>query len=420
MMHTTRKAMLHGSSLAATMLATPAILHAPLMFTGPQANLLTGLMPHLWAGLEVVSRELVGLIPGVNRNASVERAALNQAVSYTITPQMRTHDNTPAMSVPEPEDHDQELGSVQITKSKNVNFGFVGEEQLALTAGLGAGALQAQYFASALRVLVNEVERDGMLAAYKKASRAWGTPGTVPFSNDKMTDAAQLKKILDDNGAPATGRSLVIDTSTGAKLREIYNLTRVNESGTTLTLRDGELLPLVGFSVRETGQSVQHDAGSAAGATTNTAGYAVGARVITLASAGTGDIKAGDVITFAGDTNKYVVESGDASVANGGTITLQKPGLRVAIPTSATAITVLADYSVNLGMSPDAMILMARAPAIPQEGDMAVDSFLLVDPRSGIAFDVRVYVGYKKVRYEVGLAWGWGVPNPEHLALLMG
>jgi hypothetical protein len=78
--------------------------------------------------------------------------------------------------------------------------------------------------------------------------------------------------------------------------------------------------------------------GSAVGATTNTAGYAIGATVITLASAGTGAITAGSPITFVGDTNVYRVTSGDADVSGGGTITLAAPGLLQAIPASATAI----------------------------------------------------------------------------------
>ena len=82
-----------------------------------------------------------------------------------------------------------------------------------------------------------------------------------------------------------------------------------------------------------------NQAGTNSGATTNAAGYAVGATVITLAPAGTGTILAGDVITFTGDGNKYVVVSGDNNVADGGTITIAAPGLRRAIPASATTIT---------------------------------------------------------------------------------
>lgn len=417
MFHTSRKAMLMGS----TPLAAPAILQSALMFTGPQANIMIGLLPHLWAGLDVVSRELVGMIPSVVRNATMERAALNQAVTYPVSPTMGTHDNTPAMSVPEPEDHALEVGTVQITKSKNVNFGFVGEEQLALAAGVGDLTLQAQFFAEGLRTIVNEVENDLFKAGVDAASRAWGTPGTTPFGNDKVTDSAQMRRILNDNGAPLTGRSLVLDSAAAANVISNWNLTRVNEAGSSMTLRQGELLPLSGFSLKETGASLFHTKGTAASATTNTTGYAVGSRNITLASAGTGTIVKGDVITFAGDANKYVVTGGDTDVSNGGTIQIAQPGLRIAIPASATAITVANSFSAaGLGFSADAMVLAARAPAIPKEGDAAAESYLMTDPRSGLTFDVRIYLGYKKVRYEVGLAWGWGVPNPAHLALLLG
>jgi hypothetical protein len=80
--------------------------------------------------------------------------------------------------------------------------------------------------------------------------------------------------------------------------------------------------------------------GTASGATTDTTGYATTTTTITLASAGTGTILIGDVITFAGDTTQYTVTSGDADVSGGGTITFT-PGLEVAIETSAHAITVV-------------------------------------------------------------------------------
>lgn len=74
-------------------------------------------------------------------------------------------------------------------------------------------------------------------------------------------------------------------------------------------------------------------------ATTNAAGYAIGATTITLASAGTGAITAGDVITFAGDTNRYTVATGDTDVSNGGTIVLAAPGLLTTLTASTKAIT---------------------------------------------------------------------------------
>lgn len=86
-------------------------------------------------------------------------------------------------------------------------------------------------------------------------------------------------------------------------------------------------------------QVVAHTKGTAAGATTNAAGYAVGVSVVTLASAGTGTVLEDDIITFDGDSTEYRVTAGDADVSGGGTVNFT-PTLAVAIAAAATAITV--------------------------------------------------------------------------------
>lgn len=77
---------------------------------------------------------------------------------------------------------------------------------------------------------------------------------------------------------------------------------------------------------------------SMSGATTNAAGYAIGATSITLAAAGTGAIAAGETVQFDGDLSVYFVKTGVANVAVGGTLEIYG-GLNKAIPASATAIT---------------------------------------------------------------------------------
>ena len=185
-------------------------------------------------------------------------------------------------------------------------------------------------------------------------------------------------------------------------------------------LAQGALFDIHGFKLTESAQLPDFVKGTNSGSTTNTAGYAIGATVITLAAAGTGTIKAGDVITFAGDTNKYMVASGDTDVSNGGTITLAAPGLRVAIPTSATAITTVATHSNNVAFSSDAIHLVTRAPALPPTGDSAVDRMMITDPRSGISFELALYAGYRKMRAELALSWGQKVVKTENVGILLG
>jgi hypothetical protein len=387
------------------------------------ANTLTALIPSLFQSLDIISRELVGAIPCATLDATVSRAAVGQLVTSFVTPNAVATDITPGVTPPN--DGDQTIGNVQlsITKSRRVPFRWNGEETLGLNNnGAGTSNIRMSQMTQAMRTLVNEMELDTVRALRVAASRAYGTPGTTPFAST-LGDPAQLRKILDDNGAPMNDRCLVIDTSAGANLRTLAQLTKANEAGTAMTLRDGQLLDLHGFSIHESAGVVSVTPGAMAGATTNNAGYAIGATAISLALAGTGVVVAGDMVTFAGDTNKYIVTSvafAGANPAVGDVITIATPGLRKAIAASATAVTVGGAFTSNIGFSSSSLILATRAPALPDGGDMAVDRMMITDPRSGISFEVAMYAQYRQMQYEVSAAWGVKGIKPAHAAILFG
>lgn len=380
---------------------------------------LTNLTVAMYNALDVVSRELVGMIPAVTSDMQYSRAAVNQTVISPVAPVAAATDTTPGVTPPD--DGDQVIGNTQmvITKSRRVPVRHNGEERLALNNnGAQFNVIFRDQMAQAMRTLVNEIEAD-LCALHIKASRAYGTAGTAPFGTaGDFQDASNVLKILKDNGAPTTDAQLVLDTSAGAKLLGLQS--RADIAGDVTMQNQGVIVNKIGLQIRESGQIKTFTKGTGASSTTNTAGYAVGATVITLASAGTGTILAGDVITFAGDTNKYVVASGDADVSNGGTITLAAPGLRQAIAASATAITVVATSARSLAFARSAIALATRVPALPEQGDLAKDRMILVDPRSGLAFEVAVYPQYRQVQYEVALAWGTAMVKPEHAAILLG
>jgi len=132
---------------------------------------------------------------------------------------------------------------------------------------------------------------------------------------------------------------------------------------------------------------------------------------------GTGTVLAGDVVTFAADSiNKYIVGTG---VAAPGTIKLNKPGARVTIAT-ANALTVGNGYTPNMAFNRRALYLAARLPAEPKLGDAASDVMTIQDPISGLAFEIRMYKQYRRVAFDVGIAWGVASAKSEFIATLMG
>jgi hypothetical protein len=382
------------------------------------SNTLTGLIPTIYNALDVVSRELVGIIPAVSSDMQFTRAAVGQVVSSPVTPSATASDITPAVTPPN--DGDQTIGNIQmtITKARRVPIRWNGEEKKGLdNNGASFNVIFRDQVAQAMRTLVNEVESD-LCANHIFGSRAYGTAGTAPFATD-LSATAQTLKILKDNGAPAGDLHLIIDTTAGAKMRTLTQLTKANEAGDASLLRRGVLLDVHGFAIRESAQIKTSVAGTAASATTNTAGYAKGATSITLAAAGTGTLVAGDLITFAGDTNIYEVATGTGAVS-GATITLALPGLRQALPASAQAITVVAAATRNMAFTRNAIALATRAPALPSQGDAAIDRQIVTDPVSGLSFEIAMYAQYRQMQYEVSLAWGTKTTKSEHLVILLG
>ena len=383
-------------------------------------NTLTNLIPDLYAALDVVSRELVGMIPAVTVDASVNRAAVNESVRVPIAPANTAGgDITPAMSIPAEADQTIGYSTIAITKARAFPFSWNGEEQRGLNNGPGYLGIRANQIAQAMRAAVNEVETD-LCALHAVMSRAAGAAGTTPFATNTAGLTA-ARQILADNGAPLSDASLVLNTTAGANLRTLLNVNSARDESRLPITQQGVITRISDLSIRESAQVVTSTAGTGATVKTNTAGYAIGATTITLKSTGgTGTVVAGDVITFAGDTNQYVVTSGDSDISNGGTITIADPGLRKAIAASETAITIVAAAARSMAFSRSAIVLATRLPERPAEGDLALDVMTVTDPRSGLSFEVAIYGGYRKIRYEIALAWGVKCIKPEHTALLLG
>jgi len=380
------------------------------------SNTLTNLTGVIYKALDTVSRELVGFIPAVTLDADVaERAAVGQSIRFLAASAVTAASLSPASYGPTASDISEAASTVTISKAYGASFHLTGEEMLGLENSGSKQMLMQGKFAQAMRDLVNKIEYDLFIAAKEGASRAYGTAGTTPFGTAAdMSAFAGMAKILDDNGAPSD-RHLVLNNAAVANLRG-YQANLFN-SGPEV-LKQGFLTELGGFRVHQSGQIIVHTKGTGTGYLINyTPGYAVGSTSFVL-DTGSNTILAGDVITndkTGLDTNKYIVPANATTTL----LTIAKPGNRVAWADN-DPLTVGAAYTGNFGFSRDALWLAVRPPAIPSEGDMASDSMIVVDPVSGLPFEIRIYPQYRRVAFEVSAAWGVGAVKSEHIATLLG
>jgi hypothetical protein len=383
--------------------------------------MLTGLIPSIYSALDVVSRELVGVIPGVTVDAQTARAAVGQTVSSPVAPAATLVNITPGITAPDT--GDQTIGRQDIVISKAIAspIRWNGEEVRGINTGPGVNTIFRDQVAQSIRAIVNGIETDLVNEIRTRSSRAYGTAGTTPFGTASvLKDSSEVLRIIEENGAQGLERSLVLSTPAMSNIRGTQSvLFKVNESGSSDLLRQGVLGELHGSMVRQSAALKPIAAGTGAGYKTNTV-LAAGATVINV-DTGTGTILAGDTVTIGTDPNKYVVTSTLAA----GSFTINAPGLLVAQGASVQTVTVGANYTPSILFTKNSLVLASRAPALPtdpngRETDMALDRMMITDPLTGLSFEMSVYVQYRQIHYEIALAYGFRGIKSEHAAILLG
>lgn len=362
---------------------------------------------------------MVGMIPAVNTNSNAERAAINQTVRVPIGVAGALEDVVPGQLPADTGNTTVGYTDITITKSKAAPVVWNGEQELAIGSTGTYNKVLADQFEDGIRKLVNAIEIDLCLQGIVSASRAYGVAGTAPFATAAdLSDVAGVRQILEDNGAPLSDLQLALNSAAMFNLRGKQSvLFKVNEAGSSDMLRNGMTDRLQGFALRNSGGFRLHTKGSGASLQFNGAG-AIGDTSVAL-DTGTGTVLAGDIITAANgtpaDSNKYVVNTALAA----GSLIIGGPGLR-SIHVDNDAVTVGNSYTANLAFARSAIVLAARAPALPKQGDSAIDRMSIKDPFSGLSFEVSVYAGYRQVKYEIAIAWGTAGIKPEHVAILLG
>lgn len=375
------------------------------------ANVLTSLAPTLFSAAKLVANEPFGVVGAINTQFDDKGVAKGDNVSVDVAPVRAASDFTPSNITTTGGDSTGSKIDVTITKSRKVDWHLTGEQQRSLDNGGISQDWVQQLIAQGMRTLRNEAEADAALAVKIGASRAFGTAGTTPFASD-LTALTNVRKILVDNGAPKADLQMVFDTNAGLNLRNLGVLQNAYQAGSDAERRTGEFLPQMGFRLSESAGIGVHTKGTGTSYQVNNAsGYAIGSTSIAV-DTGSGTILAGDVITFTGDTNKYVV----TGALSGGVVTIGAPGLRTAIADN-TAITVGNNYTANLAFERSAVVGVLRPPLMPANPTIQQ---MLISDQFGMTYLMLDIAQYGQRTWELHLAWGFKSVNGEFSSIALG
>jgi hypothetical protein len=375
------------------------------------ANTLTALVPTLFSAAQQVSAEPFGVINAINTQFDDKGVAKGDTVTVPVAPTRAATDFAPAAVSTSGDDAIATSVGVQITASKKVSWNLSGEQIRSLENGSDASEWARQLVAQGMRTLRNLAEADACVAIKSGASRAVGTAGTNPFASD-INIIADVRKVLQDNGAPLADLQLCVDTTAGTSARKLGIIQQAYQAGSEEERRSGALLRQFGFAITESAGISTHTKGTGASYVTS-GSTAVGVRDVALVT-GTGTVLAGDVVTFAADSaNKYVVNTG---VAAPGTITLGRPGARVTIAT-ANALTVGNNYTPNMAFERNAVVGVMRPPLMPANPTMQMQT---ISDGKGMTYLLVQIAQYGQLTWELHLAWGFKVVQGEHVALVLG
>ena len=382
------------------------------------ANTITSVIAEMFnQGLVGVPREKIGALNAVSLSAEATQASTFDTVSVPVSPAMAATPVTPSQTFTVGADRDIGKRSLTLDVFEEVTWNQTAEEERALENSGNAQDIMMQSIAQGIRTLANKVEASIINKAYVQATRAFGTAGTAPFATD-LKQLAAIVGILDENGVGGD-RHAVLSTQAKVNMLGLTQLSNANQAGSDALLRQGAMADLFDVMIHNSAQVPVHVKGTATGALVNASGgLAVGATNIPFdgATAGATGIKAGDVITFAADSdNKYVVVTGVDAAS--GTLVIQGPGLRKAIPDN-NAITVGNDYSPNLVLSKSAVVAAIR-PGLQPVGALAEQS-VVTDPVSGISALLLRVPGNALSSYYLRIVYGSFAPNPYAIATLLG
>ncbi len=304
-------------------------------------------------------------------------------------------------------------GLVQIAMSnwKQTDFHLTDKEMVEVDRNRHFLPMQS---GEAVKALANNID----IAIHTElGNRVYGFIGVAASTAfDSVVTATDARKTLNNQLAPMGERSVVLDPDAEAKALALSAFSDLEKTGDRKVKIDGELGRKLGLDFFMSQNVQTHTSGSA------TAGdglqvateAAVGVSTLLVkTSAGTAIFNLGDIFTFAGDTQTYVITT-KVTATTASTSIAFDPALTT-IASAGTILTVKATHVMNLAFNRNAAAYVTRPLQAAVGGDVLGGSIVrsLSDNMTGLVLRLEVSRQHKRTAWEFDVLYGTKTLRPE-------
>lgn len=369
------------------------------------ANTLTEVTPKLLAQGLLALRQMSIMPLIVNRSYEALAGEKGSTIDVPIPSAVPAQDVVPAATPQSSVDISPTKVALEMSKWKEAPFALSDKEMMEVMDG--TIPMQAS---EAVKSIANAIDSD-ILGNYKKLYGYVGTAGTTPFNSTSQTgDASDARKTLLKQLSPNGDLRIVMDPDAEGNALQLRQFTDASFGVGGDAILNGKITRRLGFDWFMDQNTVTHTAGTITTgliAKASTA-QALGDTTIvctTAASTGACALLEGDIVTFAGHSQTYVLAEAatQASAASDVTLTIT-PGLQKAL-VGSEAVTRKATHVVNLAIHRDCFAFATRPlGGVPAGLGSVVQA--AVDPISGLTLRLEVTREHKRTRWSYDALWG--------------
>lgn len=387
------------------------------------SNTFTSVIPTLYAqGLNALRRNSV--MPRLVMNDfSADVAKKGEVVQIPLPSAITTQAVVPAAYAPDPGNVAPTTAPIALDSWYEAPFTLSEKELAQVIDGIVPIQLSA-----AVEALADQINQS-IFALNSSVYGFVGTPGTTPFASD-VTAATNAGAVLTNQLAPRSDRSIVLNPTAYGTALALPTFYGALYNGGTDMVSDGLIKRKFGFDWAEDQRVPYHTSGTITTGLTAQAstGQPVGTTAVvatTAASTGACALLVGDIITFSGDTQTYVLTANATQASAATNVTLNiSPAKQVALVGGET-ITVKASHVVNLAFHKQAFAFASRPLAQDNAAEMlglppAEMTYMIPDPVSGISMRMCVRNEFKRTRFSFECLWGVGAVRPALAARIAG